>query len=112
MEDSVYFSKCFMSPSCCLPKHEEYRRLPVPAVYGGESGGRSNRSRWLWRKMLRKVLSNKRIYRSIANNKRPAALTFQYDAVSYSQNFDDGRNDEDHCHRFRRFSPVFQDHVR
>uniref|UniRef100_A0A7C8YIX7 Uncharacterized protein n=1 Tax=Opuntia streptacantha TaxID=393608 RepID=A0A7C8YIX7_OPUST len=111
MEDSVYFSKCLMSPSCCVPKQEQYSRLPP------SSGGAADRSRRPWRKLLRRLLreSNKCIYGSTAvavhNNSRSSPLTFQYDAVSYSQNFDEGTHHEDYRH-FGRFSPVYRTHFR
>nr|DAD40874.1 TPA_asm: hypothetical protein HUJ06_015197 [Nelumbo nucifera] len=74
-----YFSGC-MTPPSCLHSHNEYSR--VPAIY---STSRSQK----WRNLLRRLVrESKSIYRS-----KP--LTFHYDAVSYSQNFDDGfRNDE------------------
>ncbi|KAJ0494239.1 hypothetical protein HanRHA438_Chr12g0562741 [Helianthus annuus] len=72
---SSYFSGC-MSPSC-VPVHEQYTRV-----------NRSTRTRWSqkWRNLINKVIreSKKSIYVS------PKPLTFRYDAVSYSQNFDDG----------------------
>ncbi|PIN07702.1 hypothetical protein CDL12_19728 [Handroanthus impetiginosus] len=74
-----YISGC-MSPSC-VPVHEEYSRIHINQ---DEKGHRSRRLR----KLLRKIVNEGRsIYGS------PKRLTFQYDAVSYSQNFDDG------CHR-------------
>lgn len=108
MEDSsVYLSKCLMSP-CCIPRHEEYSRLPPPPrppCDGGRSSG-SNRSRRLWRKLLWRLVreSNKCINRR-CNKVRTPALTFQYDAVSYSQNFDEGFHNEDYQY-LQRFSPV------
>ncbi|KAL0381465.1 UNVERIFIED_CONTAM: hypothetical protein Sangu_0210800 [Sesamum angustifolium] len=73
-----YLSGC-MSPSC-VPVHEEYSRIHI-------NSGQGHRSRRL-RKLLRKIVKESRsIYGA------PKPLTFQYDAVSYSQNFDDG------CHR-------------
>lgn len=74
-----YLSGC-MSPSC-VPVHEEYSRIHV----GG--GDKSHRGRRL-RRIIRKIVSESK---SLYGPAKP--LTFQYDAVSYSQNFDDG------CHR-------------
>ncbi|KAG7968160.1 hypothetical protein I3843_08G138800 [Carya illinoinensis] len=95
-QSSLVNSGCcsMMSPSCFpVPNdHVEYSRIHC----------RSHRSRgWRWRYLLRRLLrdSTKKFYRS-----KP--LSFQYDAVSYSQNFDDG------CHRNEqpgRHSMVFQD---
>lgn len=124
MEDStVCLSKCLMSPSCCITRHEEYTRLPpLPPSCGRERAGSgsgsgsgssssrngSNRSRRLWRRLLWRLVreSNKCINGCSSNNKmRPPPLTFQYDAVSYSQNFDEGCHAED-CQYIQRFSPV------
>ncbi|KAI3451845.1 hypothetical protein Pfo_008510 [Paulownia fortunei] len=89
---SSYLSSC-MSPSC-VPVHEEYSRIDI------SGHDKSHRSRRL-RKLLRKIVNeSKSIYRPA---KPP---TFQYDAVSYSQNFDEG------CHRDDEYAPchqVFQD---
>ncbi|KAL1537000.1 hypothetical protein AAHA92_29565 [Salvia divinorum] len=73
-----------MSPSC-VPVHEEYSRIP---------GGRGHRGGKRLRRLIRKILSeSKSLYGA------PKPLTFQYDAVSYSQNFDDGchRGDDDYA---------------
>ncbi|KAF8370032.1 hypothetical protein HHK36_031930 [Tetracentron sinense] len=60
--------------------HKEYSRIHV-------CGG-TNRSR-RWRNLLRRLVrESKSIYGS-----KP--LTFHYDAVSYSQNFDDGCHNEE-----------------
>ncbi|KAE8010469.1 hypothetical protein FH972_006837 [Carpinus fangiana] len=90
---SSYLSGCMMSPSC-FPVHEEngYTRIHCCS--------HSKRS-WRWRNLLRRfVRESKNLYGS-----KP--LSFHYDAVSYSQNFDDG------CHNNevpgRHHSVVFQD---
>ncbi|KAK9670144.1 hypothetical protein RND81_13G180700 [Saponaria officinalis] len=108
---SLYFSKCLVSPTCYIPKHEEYSRLPPPPRPRRVN---SHRSRGLWRKLLSGLLkeSNKCIYRSCSfnnnNNKiKGAPVTFQYDAISYSQNFDEGRHIEDFNH-FQRFSSLIE----
>ncbi|XP_059641276.1 uncharacterized protein LOC132283355 [Cornus florida] len=78
---SSYFSGC-MSPSC-VPVHEEYARIRLPSA-GAKSGNRK------WRKLIKKLVKeSKSIYGS-----KP--LTFQYDAVSYSQNFDEGCHHQDY----------------
>ncbi|KAL9158390.1 hypothetical protein ABFS82_08G064800 [Erythranthe guttata] len=98
MSDSIhrrpyYFSGC-MSPSC-VPVHEQYSRGAHASSGGG--GEKSHRSRKL-RKLLRKIVSeSKSIYGSAAARHRH--LNFQYDAVSYSQNFDDGYHRDDECGR-------------
>uniref|UniRef100_A0A5B7CB05 Uncharacterized protein n=1 Tax=Davidia involucrata TaxID=16924 RepID=A0A5B7CB05_DAVIN len=78
---SSYFSGC-MSPSC-VPVHEEYSRIHhhLPSA---KNGGRR------WRKLLKRLVrESKSIYGS-----KP--LTFQYDAESYSQNFDEGLHKEEY----------------
>ncbi|KAA8546648.1 hypothetical protein F0562_003121 [Nyssa sinensis] len=70
-----------MSPSC-VPVHEEYSR--IHHLRGAKNGSRR------WRKLIKMLVrESKSIYGS-----KP--LTFQYDAVSYSQNFDDGCHSEEH----------------
>ncbi|KAI3813445.1 hypothetical protein L1987_18170 [Smallanthus sonchifolius] len=79
---SSYFSGC-ISPSC-IPVHDQYTRI--------------NRSRFCdrwsrkWKTLINKVIreSKKSIFRS------PNPLTFRYDAVSYSQNFDEGKHRREH----------------
>lgn len=97
---SSYFSGSCMSPSC-VPVHEEYTRINI--INNGHGGGSNgNRSRRL-KKIIKKLMSErKNIYGS-----RPTTLTFQYDAVSYSQNFDEGfHNDE-----YPRFHHDFKWHI-
>ncbi|KAL9229524.1 hypothetical protein vseg_004982 [Gypsophila vaccaria] len=111
---SLYFSKCLMSPTCYIPKHDDYSRLPPPPE-SGVGATSSHRSRRLWHKLLRRLLkeSNKCIYRSCSfnnNNKIKgscvrAPVTFHYDAISYSQNFDEGCHTQDFNH-VQRFSPL------
>ncbi|KAL2241460.1 UNVERIFIED_CONTAM: hypothetical protein Sindi_0787200 [Sesamum indicum] len=91
---SSYLSSC-MSPSC-VPVHEEYSRIDISST-----DDKSHRSRRL-RKLLRKIVNeSKSIY---FGPTKP--LSFQYDAVSYSQNFDDGCHKDDESGRCQ---PVFQD---
>ncbi|CAI9110566.1 OLC1v1010618C1 [Oldenlandia corymbosa var. corymbosa] len=93
-----YFSAGCMSPSC-VPVHEEYSRIEIN-VPAGAGGNANRRSRRRLRKLIKKIMSeSKSIYGS-----KP--LTFQYDAVSYSQNFDEG------CHRdeYPRCHQLFPDH--
>ncbi|XP_057965496.1 uncharacterized protein LOC131156062 [Malania oleifera] len=88
-----YFSGCVSPSTSCLPVHDEYSRIRIGSGSGGGGGGCRRR----WKNLLKRLVrESKSIYGS-----KP--LTFQYDAVSYSQNFDDGCHD-DACYsgRFRR----------
>ncbi|GFY81097.1 hypothetical protein Acr_01g0009060 [Actinidia rufa] len=81
---SSYFSGCMSLSS--VPVHEEYSRILL------SSNGTGNRSR-RWRRLIKRLVrESKSIYGS---NKPPI---FQYDAVSYSQNFDEGCHKEDQYH--------------
>ncbi|CAA2999788.1 Hypothetical predicted protein [Olea europaea subsp. europaea] len=82
-----YFSGC-MSPSC-VTVHEEYARIHI-------SRG-NNRGRRL-KKLVRKIVNESK---SIYEPSKP--VTFQYDAVSYSQNFDEGLHKEDYPQVFQQF---------
>ncbi|KAK4426522.1 hypothetical protein Salat_1420800 [Sesamum alatum] len=86
-----YLSGC-MSPSC-VPVHEEYSRIHI-------NSGQGHRRRRL-RKLLRKIVNESR---SIYGAAKP--LTFQYDAVSYSQNFDDGCHRDDEYPRCPQLFPL------
>ncbi|GAB4847186.1 hypothetical protein Ancab_026196 [Ancistrocladus abbreviatus] len=89
---SLYFSKCLVSPSW-LPRCTGYSRIHNS---GGSGGENHHRSRCLWRRFIKKLVrESQSIYGS-----KPG--TFQYDAVSYSQNFDEGRHNDD-CGRVRDF---------
>ncbi|XP_022849059.1 uncharacterized protein LOC111371354 [Olea europaea var. sylvestris] len=82
-----YFSGC-MSPSC-VTVQEEYSRIHI-------SRG-NNKGRRL-RKLVRKIVNESK---SIYEPSKP--VTFQYDAVSYSQNFDEGLHKEDYPQVFQQF---------
>ncbi|PIN21396.1 hypothetical protein CDL12_05899 [Handroanthus impetiginosus] len=87
---SSYLYGC-LSPSC-VPVHEDYSRIHHE---------KSHRYRRL-RRLLRKIVNESKI--SIYGTSKP--ITFQYDAVSYSQNFDEG------CHRddeYPRSHQLFHD---
>lgn len=86
-----YFSGC-MSPSC-IPVHEEYSRVNT------NGGGGINKSR-RWRKIIKNLV---RESKSIYGSNKP--LTFHYDAVSYSQNFDEGHYGQEFvaCHHHQVF---------
>jgi hypothetical protein len=93
---SSYLSGCAtMSPSC-FPVHEEtgYSRIHC-------CSSSHNKRSWRWRNLLRRLVRDgKNLYGS-----KP--LSFHYDAVSYSQNFDDGCHNE--VPAGRHHSVVFQD---
>ncbi|KAL8250001.1 hypothetical protein R6Q59_033694 [Mikania micrantha] len=79
---SSYLVGC-MSPSC-VPVHEEYT-----LISSGTRG--SNRRSLRWKKLMKKMIDDSR--KSIYGASKP--VIFRYDAVSYSQNFDEGnRSDE------------------
>ncbi|KAH7851478.1 hypothetical protein Vadar_012207 [Vaccinium darrowii] len=89
---SSYFSSC-MSPSCVLVHEEYYSRIHDDQLpTDGDTGPRRR-----WQRIIKKIV---RESKSIYGSTKPPT-TFQYDAVSYSQNFDDG------CHReeFNRCNP-------
>ncbi|KAF8039987.1 hypothetical protein BT93_B2260 [Corymbia citriodora subsp. variegata] len=72
------FARC-MSPSCFSLRDEtEYHRLP-------NRYSRGRRSSRKWRDLLKRIIADgKCLYRT-----KP--VSFHYDAVSYSQNFDEGQ---------------------
>nr|GMC59997.1 DNA polymerase zeta catalytic subunit like [Ipomoea batatas] len=81
------FYSC-MSPSC-VPVHEEYSRINACQV---DAGGRYRRpSSSSWGKIIKKLVNDGKIM----CRSKPLTTSFQYDAVSYSQNFDEGRRDDE-----------------
>ncbi|KAI4314449.1 hypothetical protein L6164_027357 [Bauhinia variegata] len=93
---SSYFSACMMSPTC-FPVHDEFQYSRIHCC-GDPNKRRSRR----WRNILRKFM---RESKSLRGSK---PLSFKYDPVSYSQNFDEGCHLEDP----RRHSQVFHHGVR
>ncbi|MBA0559687.1 hypothetical protein Golob_016640 [Gossypium lobatum] len=89
---SSYFSGCYtMSPSCLPVKEEmEYSRIHECSSSGSE------KRRQRWRNLLRRLVKDGKS--SIYGSSKP--LSFHYDAVSYSQNFDEG---------FHHQQSIFQD---
>ncbi|KAL8251639.1 hypothetical protein R6Q59_035332 [Mikania micrantha] len=79
---SSYLVGC-MSPSC-VPVHEEYT-----LISSGTRG--SNRRSLRWKKLMKKMIDDSR--KSIYGASKP--VIFRYDAVSYSQNFDEGNRSDD-----------------
>ncbi|GAB4848829.1 hypothetical protein Ancab_003623 [Ancistrocladus abbreviatus] len=82
---SLYSSKCLVSSSC-VPRCEGYSRIHI---CGGSGGSNCHRTRRFWRRFVKRLV---REGRSIYGSK---PVTFQYDAVSYSQNFDEGCHNND-----------------
>ncbi|MFQ6670691.1 hypothetical protein Gotur_035506 [Gossypium turneri] len=78
---SSYFSGCYtMSPSCLPVKEEtEFSRIHECSSSGSE------KRRQRWRNLLRRLVKDGKS--SIYGSSKP--LSFHYDAVSYSQNFDE-----------------------
>ncbi|KAJ0535030.1 hypothetical protein HanIR_Chr09g0426271 [Helianthus annuus] len=85
-----------MSPSC-VPVHEEYT-----LINSGTRGG--NRRSRRWKKLMKKVVEESK--KSIYGSSKPVA--FSYDAVSYSQNFDEGN----HCDEFYLYGSRFPQTLR
>ncbi|KAL4363057.1 hypothetical protein GQ457_04G034890 [Hibiscus cannabinus] len=90
-QQSSYFSGCYtMSPSC-FPVQEE---IGYSRIHYYSKASDSDKIRRRWRNLLRRLKDGKRsIYRS---SSKP--LSFHYDAVSYSQNFDEGCHNQESGH--------------
>ncbi|XVF61472.1 hypothetical protein PTKIN_Ptkin08bG0132100 [Pterospermum kingtungense] len=88
-----------MSPSC-FPVHEEMEYARINYCSSSSSDKRRRR----WRNLLRRLVRDGKS--SIYGSSKP--LSFHYDAVSYSQNFDEGCHHEESGH-YRR---VFHQDVR
>ncbi|CAK8540399.1 unnamed protein product [Lathyrus sativus] len=85
-------SNCIMSPPCFpVPNEFQYSKIHYTPI----------KRKWRWRNLLTKFLRNRS--KILCRHKH---ISFQYDPVSYSQNFDEGiRLDEEP----RRLSHVCQD---
>ncbi|KAK9053177.1 hypothetical protein SSX86_029809 [Deinandra increscens subsp. villosa] len=77
---SSYFSGSCLSPAC-VPVHEQYTR-----VNRGTHTRFCDRLSRKWKNLINQVIQESK--KSIYGSRKP--LTFRYDAVSYSQNFDQG----------------------
>ncbi|KAK2427880.1 hypothetical protein QL285_026435 [Trifolium repens] len=86
-----YISNCMMSPPCFpVPNEFQYSKIHYSPI----------KRKWWWRNLLRKFLRDRKI---LCRHKQ---ISFQYDPISYSQNFDEGiQLDEEP----RRLSNVCQD---
>ncbi|KAJ7953488.1 DNA polymerase zeta catalytic subunit like [Quillaja saponaria] len=93
-----YFAGCLMSPPCFPMREEaEYSR-----IHYENPNINKIRSRIRWRNILRRLVrDSKSLYGS---TKGHLNLSFHYDAVSYSQNFDDGVHCDQQQQQPRRFS--------
>nr|KJB44029.1 hypothetical protein B456_007G230900 [Gossypium raimondii] len=97
---SSYFCGCYMMSPSCFPVHEE---MDYSRIHHCSSGG-DNRTRRRWRNLLRRLVKDGKT--SLYGSKRP--LSFHYDAVSYSQNFDEGCHRDESAHRRRVFQEVHE----
>ncbi|RDY02509.1 hypothetical protein CR513_14019, partial [Mucuna pruriens] len=77
VQRSSYIPGCMMSPSC-LPIHNEFQYSRIH--YCNSPRKRVQR----WRNILRRFMRERK---TLCRSK---PLSFQYDPVSYSQNFDEG----------------------
>lgn len=100
---SSYFSGCMVSPvSTCLPVLEELEYSRIQYSGSGSGNGSSNkRASRRWRNFLRRLVRVDGINKSTYGSNKH--LSFHYDAVSYSQNFDEGC----HCDESGRCPPGF-----
>ncbi|TYG95066.1 hypothetical protein ES288_A11G238200v1 [Gossypium darwinii] len=97
---SSYFCGCYMMSPSCFPVHEE---MDYSRIHHCSSGG-DNRTRRRWRNLLRRLVKDGKT--SLYGSKPP--LSFHYDAVSYSQNFDEGCHRDESAHRRRVFQEVHE----
>lgn len=101
-------SGCMMSSPSCFPVHDEmeYSRIESFNYCNNNNiaGAAANKGSRRWRNLLRRLVREGRT--SIYGSK---PLSFRYDAVSYSQNFDDGNCHCDESRRVRYPQVVFRD---
>ncbi|KAF3439160.1 hypothetical protein FNV43_RR17435 [Rhamnella rubrinervis] len=95
---SSYFTGCVMSPASCLHVHEEtdYSRIH----YCSSQQYTKRSSQYRWRNLLRKLVRDSK---TICGS-RPTS--FHYDALSYSQNFDEGFYNSEEPRRHSSVFPV------
>ncbi|KAB1202006.1 hypothetical protein CJ030_MR8G019280 [Morella rubra] len=96
---SLCVSECVISPASCfpMPKEMEYSRINC-----------CSHSRRSWR--LRNLL--RRLVRDSKNFYGSKPLSFHYDAVSYSQNFDEGSHVEVPGRHYKVFEDVRWDLIK
>ncbi|KAK8492432.1 hypothetical protein V6N13_123917 [Hibiscus sabdariffa] len=96
---SSYLCGCYMMSPSCFPVHEEMEYSRIHYCSSDDDDKRRRR----WRNLLRRLVRS-----SIYGSKAPP-LSFHYDAVSYSQNFDEGTcHREESGHRCRVFQEVHE----
>ncbi|EEF35153.1 conserved hypothetical protein [Ricinus communis] len=88
---SSCLSGCMISSPSCFPVHDEMEYSRIHSSSGNSSNKRSTRR---WRHFIRRLVRDGKssLYGSSSS---PKPLSFHYDAVSYSQNFDEGCHHED-----------------
>ncbi|KAL1353936.1 hypothetical protein AAHE18_05G005800 [Arachis hypogaea] len=101
------------SPSCCFPIQNEFQYSRIHHFSNtcscccccSSSSTMKRRRGWRWRSILRRLMRESKTSLMCRSNK---PVSFQYDPVSYSHNFDEGSF---HLHRHQEPSQlVFQDH--
>lgn len=97
---SSYFSG-MMSPSCFPVAHDDFH-------YSRIHHHRHRRNLTRWRSIFRKLVRESRTT-FYGSNKPPTTTSFQYDPVSYSQNFDDGSHHHNQNQPRRLSHAAFQD---
>ncbi|GMI64070.1 hypothetical protein HRI_000076300 [Hibiscus trionum] len=90
---------CYMMSPSCFPVHEEMEYSRIDYCSSGDKRRRR------WRNLLRRLVRDGKS--SLYGSKAPP-LSFHYDAVSYSQNFDEGCHSEESGHRRRVFQEVHE----
>ncbi|MED6218362.1 hypothetical protein PIB30_026055 [Stylosanthes scabra] len=85
-------SYMMMSPSCCFPIQNEFQYSRIHHFSNTtscccSSSPMKRRRGWRWRSILRRLMRESKTSLICRSNK---PVSFQYDPVSYSQNFDEG----------------------
>ncbi|XP_016200577.1 uncharacterized protein LOC107641607 [Arachis ipaensis] len=102
------------SPSCCFPIQNEFQYSRIHHFSNtcscccccSSSSTMKRRRGWRWRSILRRLMRESKTTLMCRSNK---PVSFQYDPVSYSHNFDEGSFHLHHHHQ-EPSQLVFQDH--